>query len=210
MFNAFSENTYVVYDPAGECVIIDPGCYDDDEKTELKNFIKVNGLKVTALINTHCHVDHVLGNCFVKNTFGVNLKIHKDDLQTLKANEMVAPIYGYPAYESCQADEFLSEGDVVRFGDSKLEVLHVPGHSPGHIALISREEGICISGDVLFHQSIGRTDLPGGDHDVLINSIRTKLFALDDDVKVYCGHGPDTFIGYEKKYNPFCGSMTGN
>ncbi len=207
VFNAFSENTYIAYDHSGECVIIDPGCYDDNEERELKNFIRVNGLTVKGLINTHCHVDHVLGNSFIKNEFGVKLMIHKEDVPTLKANEVVAPIYGYPGYKPCEADVFVKDGEMIRCGDSALEVLHVPGHSPGHIALISREHKICISGDVLFHQSIGRTDLPGGNHDVLIESIYNKLFTLDDDVKVHCGHGPDTTIGYEKKYNPFCGSM---
>ena len=207
VFNAFSENTYIIYDSTGSCIIIDPGCYDNHEKRELKNFIKVNGLTVKALVNTHCHVDHVLGNSFIKNEFGVKLMIHQEDVPTLKANEMVASIYGYPDYEPCDADVFLEDGEIIRFGNSELEVLHVPGHSPGHIALVNRGEKICLSGDALFHQSIGRTDLPGGDYDVLIESIRTKLFALDDDVKVHCGHGPDTTIGYEKKYNPFCGSM---
>lgn len=204
-FNAFSENTYVVYDETKECVIIDPGCYEQAEKETLKNFIKDNELKVTALINTHCHIDHVLGNSFVKNEFGVGLTIHELDKSTLKSNEIVAPMYGFNAYEMCEADAFIEEGDQVKFGNSVLDVIFVPGHAPGHIALVNESEKICIGGDVLFQQSIGRTDLPGGDFDTLISSIKSKLFALPDDITVYCGHGPSTNIGYEKQHNPFCG-----
>ena len=205
VFNAFSENTYVVYDNTGECIIIDPGCFDQDEKNELKQFISDNNLTVKKLVNTHCHVDHVLGNFFVKQTYGVNLYIHKEDLPTLKSNEVVAPLYGFQGFEQVSADEFLEENDEVKFGNSSLKVLFVPGHAPGHIALVNEQEKICISGDVLFQQSIGRTDLPGGDFDTLINSIHKKLFALPDDTKVFCGHGPVTNIGFEKLYNPYCG-----
>jgi len=205
-FNALSENTYVVYDDTKECVIIDPGCYGPDERTELKNFIKENKLVVKALINTHGHIDHVLGNNFIKNEFGVGLSIHKHDVETLKANEIVAPLYGFPEYESSEADIFVDDGDQVKFGNSALTVFFVPGHAPGHIALINESEKICFAGDVLFQQSIGRTDLPGGDFDTLMDSIKNKLFALADDVTVYCGHGPNTTIGEEKQYNPFCGA----
>jgi hydroxyacylglutathione hydrolase len=205
VFNAFSENTYVGYDHTGECIIIDPGCFDSSEKAELTRFIADNKLTVKKLINTHCHIDHVLGNNFVKLTFNVHLFIHKADEQTLKANEIVAQLYGFHGYEQTTAEEFLEENEEVKFGDSTLKVLCVPGHAPGHIALVNVEEKICISGDVLFQQSIGRTDLPGGDFDTLMNSIRTKLFTLPDDVKVYCGHGPATNIGFEKLHNPYCG-----
>lgn len=206
VFNAFSENTYVVYDDSKECIIIDPGCYDSDEKAELKNFIKENDLRVVSLINTHCHIDHVLGNNFVKNEFGVGLTIHKLDIETLKANEVVAPIYGFQEYELSEADEFIDEGDEVKFGNSSFSVLFVPGHAIGHIALVNEKEKVCMGGDVLFQQSIGRTDLPGGDFDTLIASIKNKMFKLADDVTVYCGHGPSTNIGFEKQHNPFCGA----
>lgn len=204
-FNAFSENTYVLYDDTKECIIIDPGCYDANERNLLLKFIEDNALKVVTLINTHCHIDHVLGNSFVKRTFGVELLIHEEDIPTLKANEMVAPIYGFPNYETTEADNFLTEDEIIRFGDSELQVVFVPGHASGHIALVNVDQKICIGGDVLFQQSIGRTDLPGGDYDTLISSIKNKLFILPDDVTVYCGHGPSTTIGYEKKHNPFCG-----
>ncbi|MCK5210321.1 MAG: MBL fold metallo-hydrolase [Cyclobacteriaceae bacterium] len=206
-FNAFSENTFVVYDDTKECVIIDPGCYEPNEKAQLKKFIKDNNLIVTSLINTHCHIDHVLGNKFIKDEFDVGLTIHKLDIDTLKANDVVAPIYGFQAYESSEADIFIDEGEQVKFGNSVFDVLFVPGHAPGHIALVNETEKICIAGDVLFQQSIGRTDLPGGDYDTLMESIKNKLFKLADDVTVYCGHGPNTNIGYEKQYNPFCGTV---
>lgn len=204
-FNVLSENTYLVYDETGECIIIDPGCFEQSEKDELKKFIIDNNLTVKSLFNTHCHIDHVLGNNFIKNEYGVGLTIHKLDIETLKANEIVAPIYGFQEYEVTEADLFVDEGEQVKFGNSVLDVLFVPGHAPGHIALVNETEKICFAGDVLFQQSIGRTDLPGGDYDTLMNSIKNKLFKLADDVTVYCGHGPNTNIGYEKQHNPFCG-----
>jgi len=206
VFNAFSENTFVAYDHTGECVIIDPGCFDSEEKSTLKMFISDNHLKVKKLLNTHCHIDHVLGNHFVKQTYGVQLHIHRADIPTLKANEIVAPLYGFQGYEPTTAELFLEEGDEVRFGESVLKVLFVPGHAPGHVAFVNAEEKICICGDVLFYQSIGRTDLPGGDYATLISSIKDKLFTLADDTKVFCGHGQATSIGFEKQYNPYCGS----
>ncbi len=208
VFNAFSENTYVVYDDTKECIIIDPGCYESSEKAELKKFIVDNNLTVTSLINTHCHIDHVLGNNFVKNEYGVGLTIHKLDIETLKANDVVASVYGFQAYEASEADFFIDESDQVKFGNSYFDVLFVPGHAKGHIALVNEHEKICIGGDVLFQQSIGRTDLPGGDFDTLMDSIKNKFFKLPDDVTVYCGHGPSTNIGYEKQNNPFCGAVS--
>ena len=205
VFNAFSENTYVLYDDTKACVIVDPGCYENHEKKVLSEFIEDNKLEVKALINTHCHIDHVLGNYYIKNEYGVDLYIHEEDVATLKSNEVVSQFYGFGAYEPCEADKYLREGDIVRFGDSELRVIFVPGHAPGHIALVNEKEKICIGGDVLFLQSIGRTDLPGGDHETLLRSIKSKMFVLEDDMKVFCGHGPGTTIGYEKKYNPYCG-----
>jgi hydroxyacylglutathione hydrolase len=204
-FNAFSENTYIVYDETNDCIIIDPGCYDQSEQSQLRQFIRDNDLTVKMLINTHCHIDHVLGNNFVKNEFKLGLTIHKKDKETLKANEIVAPLYGFQGYEPCEPDHFIEEGDQIKFGNSTLDVLFVPGHAAGHIALVNENEKVCFGGDVLFRQSIGRTDLPGGDFNTLMDSIKSKLFKLRDDVTVYCGHGPSTTVGEEKTHNPFCG-----
>jgi glyoxylase-like metal-dependent hydrolase (beta-lactamase superfamily II) len=202
-FNAFSENTYVVYDDTRQGVIIDPGCSDRPEQKELTGFIEEEKLKITQLLNTHGHIDHVLGNAFVKRTYNVQLYIHPQDEATLRAVQVYALSYGIADYEAVEPDGYLNEGETVTFGDTALDILFVPGHAPGHIAFYHPEQKLCIAGDVLFRGSIGRTDLPGGDFDTLIRSIRTKLFPLGDAVTVYPGHGPETTIGHEKKYNPF-------
>ncbi|MEO1049602.1 MAG: MBL fold metallo-hydrolase [Bacteroidota bacterium] len=204
VFNPFMENTYVLYDETKECIIIDPGCYEDHEKQELSSFIASKELKVSKLINTHCHIDHVFGNHYVKQTYDVELFIHQSDEATLKSVEVYAPNYGFMDYEPTEAEHFLDEGDQVSFGNSTLDMFFVPGHAPGHLAFYNKDQKICIGGDVLFQRSIGRTDLPGGDHDTLIESIHNKMFSLDDDFVVYTGHGPTTTIGEEKRHNPFC------
>lgn len=205
VFNPFSENTYVVYDDTKEAVIIDPGCYEQQERKELDEFIKSNHLTVVLLINTHCHIDHVLGNDFVKENYNVPFLIHKNEESLLRSVKAYAPNYGFRAYKEALPDKFIDENDEVTWGKSELKVIFLPGHSPGHIGLYNPEQKILISGDVLFDGSIGRTDLPGGDLDTLIESIQQKLFILPDDVTVYSGHGNPTTIGKEKKSNPFCG-----
>ncbi|QHT66849.1 MBL fold metallo-hydrolase [Rhodocytophaga rosea] len=202
-FNPLQENTYILYDETRACVIIDPGCYEKQEKQALEEFIQTNKLTVSKLLNTHGHIDHVLGNAFVKQKFGVELYIHPLDEATLRAVETYAPNWGFMQYEPAQPDHYLNEGDTVTFGNTTLEVLFVPGHAPGHIAFYNSAQQLCISGDVLFRGSIGRTDLPGGNFNTLIESIQTKLFPLGDEVVVYPGHGGTTTIGYEKKYNSF-------
>ena len=204
VFNPFMENTYVLYDETKEAIVIDPGCYEQAEKDELTDFIEANELKVVKLINTHCHVDHVFGNAFIKKKYGVTLTIHKEDEATLKAVEVYAPAYGFQNFENTEAEEFYDEGDQVIFGNSTLDVYFTPGHAPGHVVLVNQEQNICIGGDVLFDGSIGRTDLPGGDFDTLIKSIHEKVFALNDDTVVYSGHGGTTTVGKEKVSNPFC------
>lgn len=204
VFNAFQENTYVLYDETKQCVVIDPGCFDEHERSTLADFIKDEGLEVVLLLNTHCHVDHVLGNYFVKEKYRTKLLIHAADSATLKAVQVYAPGYGLHGYQSTEPDGFLEEGDIVKFGTQSLRVLFVPGHAPGHIAFYSAESKNIIAGDVLFYNSIGRTDLPGGNFNTLIDSIHNKLFTLPDDVTVYPGHGPETTIGFEKRTNPFC------
>ncbi len=204
VFNAFQENTYVLYDETHECVIVDPGCADAEERTELENFIRTSNLSVKLLLNTHCHIDHVLGNAFVKEKYGVNFLMHEADLPVLKAVKVYAPNYGFFQFQEAEPDGFLKEGDTVSFGNQELKVLYVPGHAPGHVAFYNEASKMLIAGDVLFNNSIGRTDLPGGNYKTLIDSIQQKLFRLPDDVTVYPGHGPETSVGFEKKTNPFC------
>lgn len=204
VFNPFQENTFVLYDETGECVIVDPGCSEESENAELQDFIQKEDLRVKLLLNTHCHIDHVLGNRFVKETYGVRLMIHREEEPVLKAAEVYAPSYGFHDYQHLPADAHMEEGQVITVGNERFVVLFVPGHSPGHVAFYNEANGVLIGGDVLFYNSIGRTDLPGGNHQTLINSIHTKLFNLPDHVKVYPGHGPETTIGFEKRTNPFC------
>jgi hydroxyacylglutathione hydrolase len=203
VFNPFSENTYVLFDDTKECVIIDPGCCNDEERKELAGFIQEEGLKPVKLLNTHCHIDHVFGNSFVAKKYNLGLEIHKEDLPVLKSLPQVSHVYGLNAEESVDPSNFLNEGDQVKFGTSTLDILFTPGHSPGSICFVNREDKIIIGGDVLFYGSIGRTDLPGGDHETLLTSIREKLFVLDDEFLVFPGHGQQTDIGFEKKNNPF-------
>jgi glyoxylase-like metal-dependent hydrolase (beta-lactamase superfamily II) len=203
-FNPLQENTYVLFDETKECVIVDPGCYGRDEEQELVAFIESNDLKVKMLLNTHCHVDHVLGNSFVKQKFGVKLFIHRIEEIVLKSVKVYAPHYGIHGYQEAEPDEFLDESSVIRFGNQQFSVLFVPGHSPGHVAFYHAESRSLIAGDVLFYNSIGRTDLPGGNYDTLIQSIHQKVFTLPDDVSVFPGHGPKTTVGFEKRTNPFC------
>ena len=203
-FNPFAENTYVLYDETDECVVVDAGCYDDSEKSELANFIDDNGLKPIELINTHCHIDHVLGLSFLAKKYNLDLRFHQKDMPVFDSTQMVAQMYGIPNVEIPPSPVgFFEEGEVIEFGNSKLDILFTPGHSPGHVVFVDHKQKIIIGGDVLFYGSIGRTDLPGGDHQTLINSIKSKLLELEDDYQVYSGHGPVTNIGFERRNNPF-------
>ena len=202
-FNPFSENSYILSDETKACIIIDPGCFNESERNVLDSYISNEGLSPSRLINTHCHIDHVLGNKHVANKYGLGLEMHEKDMPLLNAVEISSTMYGVPYERSPEPSRFIEEGEQISFGNSSLEVLFVPGHAPGHIALVSHAQKFVISGDVLFRQSIGRVDLPGGNYDVLMQSITQKLFKLGDDYTVYSGHGPETTIGYEKKNNPF-------
>lgn len=203
-FNPFQENTYVIADDTKECVIIDPGMYDGQEKEELVRVINENGWKPVRLLNTHCHLDHIFGNRFVAETYKLPLEIPEGELPVLKAAPNSAMLYGIPFPEpSPEPGRFIEEGEIIEFGNTKLQVLYTPGHSPASMSFYCEADQFLIAGDVLFYGSIGRTDLPGGNHDTLISSIKDTLFLLGDGVKVYSGHGPSTSIGYEKKNNPF-------
>lgn len=204
VFNDFQENTYLLYDTqSSECIIIDPGNNGTAENAELAAFISDHKLNPVRLINTHCHIDHVLGNAFVLQQYQLYPEAHRGEISVLASCERVAQMYGIPYVPSPPIASFLEEGDVVALGSHSLEVLYCPGHSPASICLYWEEGKLLIAGDVLFHRSIGRTDLPGGDYDTLIQSIRTKLWVLPEDVTVYPGHGIPTNIGDEKRFNPF-------
>lgn len=202
-FSPIQENTYVLYDESGECVIIDPGCYDERERAELAAFIEEKKLRPVRLLNTHCHLDHIFGNNFVSSKYGLKPEFNKKDQPVFDAFAATCNLYGLNCDPSPPAGNYLDEGDVVKFGNSSLEIAFTPGHSPGSITFYNRDDKFMIAGDVLFYGSIGRTDLPGGNFATLIDSINTKLFPLGDDFKVYSGHGPATNIGFERKNNPF-------
>lgn len=202
-FNPFAENTYVLYDDTKECAIFDPGCSNEDEQQQLVDFISSNGLKPVKLVNTHCHIDHVLGNRFISEKYDLPLVSHRGEKTVLDMQPQISAMYHIAYNPSPDITEFLDEGDVLQFGNSTLKVFFTPGHSPASISFYHEESGSLIAGDVLFQGSIGRTDLPGGDFDTLAKSIREKLYVLPDDVAVYPGHGPATKIGVEKVTNPF-------
>jgi hydroxyacylglutathione hydrolase len=202
-FNPYQENTYVLFDETGECVIIDPGMYEPAEQNEFVAFIKSAGLKPVQLLNTHCHIDHVLGNKFVFDNWGLKPQFHRGELVILQAIPGYAPQMGIRYELSPDPEHFLEESGSLTFGNSKLDLIFAPGHSPAHLCFYSEADNFLIGGDVLFYNSIGRTDLPGGNHEQLIQSIRENLFVLPDDCKVFPGHGKSTTIGYEKKTNPF-------
>tara|TARA_B100000902_G_scaffold395993_2_gene455814 strand:+ start:8372 stop:9037 length:666 start_codon:yes stop_codon:yes gene_type:complete len=203
-FNIFYENTYIIWDETKECIIIDPGCYEDNEKLVLADFIESNNLIPRKIINTHCHIDHILGNKFVANKWNLELYIHKKEIPILENSMNVAQQYGFNNFEeSPNPNYFIEDGDFISFGKSKLEVLFTPGHSPGHISLLCKQKKIIISGDVIFQNSIGRTDLPGGNYNQLIESIEKKILTLNSDTIIHCGHGPNTIIKKEIDNNPF-------
>ncbi|HRG26117.1 MAG TPA: MBL fold metallo-hydrolase [Chitinophagaceae bacterium] len=202
-FSPVQENTYVLYNEQKQCCIIDPGCYFPAEKDELKTGIEKAGLTPVLLLNTHCHLDHVFGNKFVHDTWGLDLHIHEKEKPVLD----FAPLSGerwqlpFDNYEGPLV--YLKEGNFIKIGEDALEIRFTPGHSPGSISFYSAENGFIIGGDVLFNRSIGRTDLPGGSMETLMDSIRTQFFTLPDETKVYSGHGPVTTVGYERGNNPF-------
>lgn len=202
-FNPFQENSYIVYNDQKEAVIVDPGCYTREEQAFFLEYIQSNGLKVLALLNTHCHIDHILGNAFVLRNFDVDFYAHKLDLPTLEMGALSANMYGMSEYEtSPKPTKFIEDKDVLQFGDIKLDVIFGPGHAPGHVAFYNAESNALLGGDILFKGSFGRYDLPGGSLEVLKKSITERLFTLPDNTVVHSGHGPATTIGAEKNSNP--------
>ena len=205
-FNPFQENTYLLINEQNEGILIDPGCYEPYEQKELLDFLSAEKITLKLLINTHAHIDHVLGCEFIYRTFGLKTQLHAEELPVFRAVSTYASNYGFVYQQAPEPTEILKEGDIIQFGDDKLEVLFCPGHSPGSVVFYCKEQHFAIAGDVLFYRSIGRTDLPGGDHATLLRSIKTKLYILPDETVVYPGHGPQTTIGSEKIYNPFVNS----
>ncbi|MEZ5006577.1 MAG: MBL fold metallo-hydrolase [Chitinophagales bacterium] len=202
-FNPFQENTYIIYNDKKECWIIDPGNSDPNEDKVLLDTINKHGLKPIELILTHAHIDHVMGNKFVYDQFGLQALLHEKEMPVLQFADAAAARWGIPYTKSPEPKGFIKEGTTIKLGEDSFDILFTPGHSPGSICFYNKADKYCISGDVLFQGSIGRTDLPGGDYDTLINSIKTQLLTLDDDVVIYNGHGNETTIGRERRSNPF-------
>ncbi|MCX7728168.1 MAG: MBL fold metallo-hydrolase [Bacteroidia bacterium] len=202
-FGYFQENTYVLWDNTKECVIIDPGNTNFQEDTILFDFIEQKGLKPVRLLLTHGHIDHIAGNDSVFNKYKLLPEVHYDDLFLIQSHKITAQMYGIPCTPSPLPEHFIQHHQTIHFGNSKLLSIHTPGHSPGSITFYSPENNFAIVGDVLFYESIGRTDLPKGDFEILAKSIREKLYTMPDNTIIYSGHGPSTTIGHEKRNNPF-------
>ena len=202
-FNPVEVNAYLLWDDTLECVIIDPACFYPDEEQQLKSFIETHHLKPVRLLNTHGHFDHLMGNGFVEKTWGLKSEIHKEDNYLVEQAANQASMFGMQMTNPPLPGRYFEDGEILTFGNSSLKVICVPGHAPGGVAFYSEADQLLIGGDILFYGSVGRTDLPGGNHEQLITGIKEKLMVLDPKVKVYCGHGPETTIGAEKSNNPF-------
>lgn len=201
--NPFQENTHIVYDETGECAIVDPGMDTAAEQNAVVNFIKNNNLKPVLLLNTHCHIDHILGNKFIFDMYGLKPQFHKGEVHLLEAGVAYAPQFGLRYEPSPVPDVFLGEEGIVSFGNTSLKLIFAPGHSPAHLCFYDEQDNFLIGGDVLFAGSIGRTDLPGGDFKTLMDNIEQKLLILPNNCVVYPGHGPATTIERERLTNPF-------
>lgn len=202
-FNPLQENTYLLYNEKKECVIIDPGCYFEAEREQLKQFVSENDLQPRLLVNTHCHLDHVFGNRFIAETYGLELFLHPGEKVVLEHAPTSGLMWNLPFDNYVGATHDLVPGESIQLGEDTMKILFVPGHSPASVAFYNEKQGILIAGDVLFRESVGRTDLPGGNPDTLVNSIMTEFYVLPDETVVYSGHGPQTTIGHEKKFNPY-------
>jgi len=204
IFNDFRVITYLVIDEeTSETVIIDPGCNKDSERKRLQHYVDVHGLKPKYVVNTHAHMDHICGNKYVVSEYDIPLIAHKKELENYSHSKDFVGIYGFEFEESPLPDEYLKEGDEIVFGSSKLHIIETPGHTAGSISLLSPEKEIIFSGDIIFQGSIGRTDLPGGDLDTLINTLKEKILTLPGDTIIFAGHGYETTVAEEMKNNPF-------
>jgi hydroxyacylglutathione hydrolase len=201
--NPLQENAYVVSDETGKCIFIDPGFYFPAEHGRVKKYISDNNLEPVMIANTHCHFDHIMGVEIIRKEYDIPFLIHPDDAFWVKMGVEQAEMFGFEMEPVNMPDSFFNDKEPLKFGNSTLKIIHVPGHSPGHVVFYSEKDKLLIAGDVLFYGSIGRSDLPGGDYRALISNIRNKLFSLPDGIKVFCGHGPDTTLDREKTANPF-------
>lgn len=203
IFNAFQENTYVVFNQAKKAFILDPGCNSKQEQHQIAAYIEQNQLSIEAVINTHCHIDHILGNFWACKTYKAPLLAHALELENLRMAPMVSQMYGIQYETSVEPSAFLEPQNAFFLGDDAFEILFTPGHSAGSISLYYPQAGVAFVGDALFAGSIGRTDLPGGDYQTLIKSIKNQLLSLPANTIVFSGHGPATTIENEAKSNPF-------
>jgi hydroxyacylglutathione hydrolase len=202
-FNPVAVNAYVLWDETKEAVLIDPACFYPEEEEKLSQFVDDQGLKIVHLLNTHGHFDHLMGNTFAEAKWGLKCRMHSGDAFMPGQARQHAMFFGITMASPSLAGELLTEGEVITFGKSALKVIHVPGHSPGSVAFYSEPDKLVVVGDILFQGSVGRTDLPGGNHAQLITGIKDKLLTLDEETRVCSGHGDDTTIGWEKRTNPF-------
>lgn len=203
IFNPLQVNTYLLYNEQGDCLIIDPACMEKREEQELSAFVGENSLKPVMLINTHSHVDHIVGNHFVYKNWELKPQIHQEGGPVMDSAPEQAILMGFPFKEGPKPEKMLAHGEQVELGDERIEIRYTPGHADGSICLLLHNEKKVIAGDVLFAGGIGRADLPTGNMDLLLKSIREQLFTLEDDYVVFPGHGPQTTIGEEKNHNPF-------
>lgn len=201
--NPYQENTYLLYDEDKNCVIIDPGMYGQDEEMMVSSFIEEKELNPILLLNTHCHIDHVLGNKYISDTYGLMPQFHEGELPLLIEVQNYAPQMGIRYEISPIGESFLPSFGEIKLGKHSLKIISAPGHSPAHLCFYNSEQNFLIGGDVLFQGSVGRTDLPGGNHQQLMNSIRNNIYILPEETVVFPGHGPETTVGFEKKNNPF-------
>ena len=205
VFNAFQVNTYLIINEKGTCLVVDPAFYSPEEVRTFDHYLTSNELQVIGQVNTHCHVDHVLGVRHMQTRYNCPLRAHPEEAQLLQNAPLMGEIYGLQLEPLSGIDKSIQEDEIISIGKDSLKAILVPGHSPGSLSFYSPDSGFVVTGDALFQGSIGRTDLPGGDFDTLIASIRNKLLILPRETTVYPGHGDPSTIGEEALNNPFLG-----